>query len=206
MMNLFLASSVNFVAEDIAKRVAEITPNKKLVFIPTAAEVEKGDMTWMNEDQQALIDAGFSLTNFSITDQNEQSIREALKGVGSVCVGGGNNYYLMHQVRKSGFDKVMKDLVPKGLIYIGCSAGSVIAGPTIETSLDDFLPQLKMTDYSGIGLTEATARPHWGSQWFKEKYIAEFSRLYGLKYKIVLLNDNQYLWVKDDWYQICDVN
>lgn len=205
-MNLFLASSVNFVSISIADKIRNITKNNRLVFIPTASEVERGDLSWLDEDRQALKDAGFLIDDYSITGKNQNQIYNKLEGVGNICVGGGNTYYLLSQARKSGFDKIIINLINKGLIYIGSSAGSLLAGPNIETSLDDPRTVSDLTDYTGLNLIDVAVRPHWGSKRFLERYHQEIDRLYSLKQKMILLRDNQYLHVKEDWYQVITVS
>ena len=205
-MNLFLTSSINFVAKDVFDKVKNSTDNKRLVFISTAAEIEKGDLSWLDEERKALNNAGFLVEEYSITGKNSDEIRKKLEGAGSVCVGGGNTYYLLYQARKSGFDRVVKKLVADGLIYIGSSAGSLLAGPNIETSLDDPQTVPELTDYRGIHFTDIAVRPHWGSEYFFDRYHQEMDRLYGLKQKMILLTDYQYLHVRDDWYQIITVS
>lgn len=204
-MNLFLASSINFVARDIAGKVDRITKNKRLIFIPTAAEAEKGDLSWLDVDREALKHAGFLIEDYSITEKNQKEIEKKLDGAGSVCVGGGNTFYLLSQARKSGFIQIAKKLVANGLVYMGSSAGSLLAGPNIETSLDDPKAAPDLTGYTGLNLTDVSVRPHWGSEYFATQYPQEIDRLYNLKEKIILLRDNQYLHVKDDWYQVVTV-
>ena len=204
-MNLFLASSINFVAQDVARQVFQLTKNHKLLFISTAAEGEEGDKSWLSEDREKLVRAGFDISDYSITGQNESAIEEKLAKVGSICVSGGDTYYLLDQARKSGFDNVIEKHVQKGLIYIGASAGSMLAGSDISTSLDNPVNTANLTDYTGLGLTDVAICPHWGSEHMRERYHQEINRLYSHKQKIVLLNDQQYLYVKDDWYQIITV-
>ncbi|MEK7141367.1 MAG: Type 1 glutamine amidotransferase-like domain-containing protein [Patescibacteria group bacterium] len=201
-MNLFLASSVNFVAIGIADKVRTITKNNRLVFITTASEVEKGDLSWLDDDRQALKNAGFLVEDFSITGKNQEQILGKFNGAGSVCVAGGNTYYLLDQVRKSGFDKIINSFVNNGLMYIGSSAGSLLAGPNIETSLDDPKITPELIDYTGLNLIDVAVRPHWGSEHFIERYHQEMDRLYSLKQNMILLRDNQYLYVKESWYQV----
>jgi len=204
-MYLFLASSVNFVAKDISEKITTITKNKRLIFIPTASEVEKGDLSWLDMDRKALEDAGFSVEDYSITGQKQETIQKKLEGAGSVCVSGGNTYYLLSQARKSGFDVVVRRLVKNGLMFVGSSAGSLLAGPNIETSLDDPTTAPELTDYRGLHLIDVAIRTHWGSKYFLERYHQEMDRLYSLKQKMILLRDNQYLYVKDNWYQVISV-
>lgn len=205
-MNLFLASSISFVAKDIKKKVDHITKNKRLIFIPTAAEVEKGDLSWLDVDKDALKQAGFLIEEYSITGKNQDEIKKKLDGAGSIFVSGGNTYYLLYQAQKSGFIHIAKKLVASGLIYMGSSAGSLLAGPNILTSLDDPKAAPEMAECSGLNLTDVSVRPHWGSEYFSKQYRREINRLYSLKEKIILLRDDQYLHVIDDWYRIISVS
>jgi dipeptidase E len=59
-------------------------------------------------------------------------IKNSLVGYDAIFVIGGNTFYLLNAMRNSGFNKVIKDLVGDGVIYIGESAGSYVACPTIE--------------------------------------------------------------------------
>ncbi len=203
--NLFLASSVSFVMDSMAERVMKVARNKQLVFIPTAAEVEKGSLSWLHADKQALVDHGFEVNDYTITGKTQKQVQERLQEAGVVCVSGGNTYYLLDQVRKSGFDMVIRHLVSLGMPYIGSSAGSVLAGPNIETRLDDphIAPNLK--DYKGLALTDVVILPHWGSPYFKKDYQMEMKTLYGVEQKMVFLTDYQYLHVQGESYQIISV-
>lgn len=66
MPHLFLTSSVHAVAHDLAKRV-DLSKGNKLVFITTPAEPEEGDMSWLDDDRNALISSGFKVDDYTIT-------------------------------------------------------------------------------------------------------------------------------------------
>ena len=204
-MQLFLASSLQTTGSRIAKALLDRKINGRVMFMTTASEPEKGDLSWLHADRQSLVDAGLDVFDYSVTNKTGLEIEKVFKGVGAVCVAGGNTYYLLHHVRKSGFDKVVTRLVSKGLPYIGSSAGALLAGPTIQTSLDDpeIVPEL--TDYTGLNLCDTSIRPHWGSEHFANRYKDEFDRLYSLQNPMILLTDNQYVFVEDNKYTIISV-
>ncbi len=205
-MNLFLTSSISSVAFDILPKVRKLTDKKKLIFITTAGELETYATNWMDDDRRSLAEqAGFEVSSYTLTGKSPAQIQETFQDVGAICVNGGNNYYLMQQARLSGFDKIIPKLVADGLVYIGSSAGSMIAGPNFETNVDDRGQAPEMTDFSGLHLTDVSVRPHWGSADFSELYEKEIPLLNKSHEKLVLLNDDQYLHVKDDWYQIVTV-
>ncbi len=205
-MKLFLASSLQTTGSRIAKTLLDRKINGKLMFMSTASEPEKGDLSWLHADRQPLVDAGFDVFDYSVTNKTEREIEKAFEGVEAVCVAGGNTYYLLHHVRKSGFDKVVTRLVSKDFPYVGSSAGALLAGPTIETSLDD--PQIvpELTDYTGLNLCDTSIRPHWGSEHFATRYKDEFDRLYNLQKPMILLTDKQYVIVDNNKYTIVSVD
>jgi len=98
--------------------------------------------------------------------------------------------------------------IKNGKVYIGCSAGSIIAGPDIYITrfIDEISNASKLKSYKGLGLVDFVVFPHWGSKDFREIYLNERLRnSYNQKNKIILLTDYQYVRVKDDWYRIVDV-
>jgi len=44
---------------------------------------------------------------------------------------GGNTYVLRYEMRRSGFDVIIKDLLAAGIVYGGDSAGALVAGLSI---------------------------------------------------------------------------
>ena len=207
MKRLFLTSSVNFVAKDIAKHIGNVK-GMKLVFIDTAAEVEEGDKQWLKDDKKALVDVGFNVFDYTITGKRQQEIRKDLKEVDVIYVEGGNEFYLMQEIRKSGFDKIVCEHVDKGQIYIGTSAGSMVAGPDISLlyTKRDALKGPKLESYKGLGLVDFCIIPHWGSKYFRSLYIKErLPKLYKTNKKMIFLTDYQYVRVEEDMYRIEEV-
>ncbi|MDD5291502.1 MAG: Type 1 glutamine amidotransferase-like domain-containing protein [Patescibacteria group bacterium] len=206
MENIFLTSSVNISAEDIAKR---FNIKGKLVFITTASEPKsESDLTWQDDDRNALIKARFDVFDYTITGKKEEDITEDLKNVDIVYVSGGNSFYLLEKVKESHFDKIVKNFVAKGKIYIGTSAGSIVAGPDIFPVyyLDSAKEAKNLKDYKGIGLVDFTVLPHWGSEHFRERYLKQrLEHVYKDGYKLILLNDNQYVAVEGNKYRIIDI-
>ena len=111
MKKMFLTSSVHAVAHDIAKRL-DLSRYNKLVFIMTAAEPEMDDdMTWLHNDRQSLVDAGFDVTDYTITGKTIEQLKGDLKNYTYIYVSGGNTLHLLKQSHKSGFFDLIKDFV-----------------------------------------------------------------------------------------------
>ena len=207
MKRLFLSSSIDQTAENIAR---EIGSSKKLktAFITTAVEaVHSKDLSWFKNDRQGLIDAGFNLFDYTITDKKPEQIEKDLGDCDVIHVDGGNVFYLLLQAQKSGFDKFIKKFVENGGIYTGSSAGSIIASPNIDIARkkkhEDFASKLKTFD--GFGLVDFIVFPHWASNNYREDFFNErLKASYVVGNKIILLTDSQYVLVKDSMYKIVD--
>ena len=51
-----------------------------------------------------------------------------------IFVGGGNTFFLLQELKRSGADKIIAQEVAKGKFYIGESAGAIAACPDIGYS------------------------------------------------------------------------
>lgn len=208
MKRLFLASSIDRTAKDIAVKI-DSAKDKKLAFITTASEVEEGDLEWLENDRQGLVAAGFQVFDYTITDKTYEKISQDLKDADVIHIEGGNTFYLLLQSRKSGFDRWIKQAIKKGRIYTGSSAGSIIASPNIEITknLESKLYEQELEDFKGYNLVDFITLPHWGSDDFRELYLnTRLELAYKPENKIILLNDWQYVEVRDEVYRIVEVN
>ena len=207
MKNIFLSSSVNFVAHDIAKHLPKPVKGSKLLFVTTSVEVEQGDLQWFKDDRNSLVKCGFDVINYTFTGKAAEEIKNQLDHVDILYISGGNQFYLLKKIQETGCAQIIKDFVSSGKPYIGCSAGSVVAGPNIEITkrIDEADFAQNLTSFDGLSLVDFIIFPHWGSGHFKHVYLNyRLDLAYGTEYKIILLTDTQYVWVKDEWYQIID--
>lgn len=209
---LFLTSSADLVVHDIVKQL-DLSLGKKLAFIDTAAEVEPGGKLapWLNEDRKSLVRAGFEVFDYTLTNKTSKQIEQDLSSADILFMSGGNTFYLLEKAQQSGFNQLVTKLVDQlGKIYIGSSAGSIIAGPDIYPSyrIDNIDKAPLLKGYQGFNLVNFCVMPHWGSQDFKELYLN--SRL-AHAYKddqvpLLLLTDHQYVRIQDDLMKIVTVS
>jgi dipeptidase E len=205
---IFLCSSISSVAHDVAKHFP-ISPKKlKLLFIDTAAEVEKGDKSWLRHDRQSLVKAGFHVHDYTLTGKTKKQVREKVEAFDVIYVSGGATFHLLEKVKQTAFDKVVRAQVKKGIHYIGSSAGALVAGPNIGPAkdLDNWKIAPKLKDYSAIGLVDFVTMPHWGSSFFKKSYLKHrLEGAYNTDYCLILLTDHQYIFCQGTSTQIIDV-
>lgn len=147
---IFLTSQASRVMDKVVKRLPKPAAELKLAFVPTAGDPYGDNKPWMDADRAKLVDLGFQVENFDLKGKTEAETREILSKFDVIFVAGGNTFYLLNEARKSGFDKVVPELVKKGTIYIGSSAGSYLACPSIVHA------GWKHADRNQVGLTDLT--------------------------------------------------
>jgi dipeptidase E len=175
MKRLFLASGIDneVVAEDLFRKIGKTAPVKTLCIKTATEDKERDSIPWYGDDKRSLSNAGFSLIEYTLTGKTKAELEKALSEVEVVYVSGGNTFYLLQESQKVGFIPLIQQRVKEGLIYIGSSAGSVIASPNIEPVLGldnvELAPDIK--GYAGYDLVNACVLPHWGSDNFKNRYL-----------------------------------
>lgn len=202
---IILTSSIADATDALKKEIRDVN-KKKVLFITTAAEAEEGDKWWLDKDRKALIDAGLEVEDYTLTDKSKEEVRQTLETMDVVCVGGGNTFYLLEKMRACTFEELISEFMKDEKVYIGSSAGSIVAGPDIYPvyGIDEIKKVPHLTDYKGLNLVDFVVLPHWGSDYFRDLYLGE--RLLHVydhpDNKIILLTDDQYVVSIDSWYQI----
>ena len=126
----------------------------------------------------------------------------------TMYVEGGSPFFFMQEALKNDFGGYVKKRLDAGMIYLSESAGSVCAGIDIAANSR---PGKSLKDYNlpgsaGFGLVNFVILPHWGQQEKRADYSAyKIPQSYKEDFPYILLANNQYVEVEDDWYKIVDV-
>jgi dipeptidase E len=161
----------------IGKNFSEAT----LAFIPTAANVEKGDKRWLIKDLVKCKDLGFrevDIVDISALSQDEWLPR--LKVADVIMFGGGNTSYLMSWLKKSGLNKILPKLLTTK-VYVGVSAGSMVVAPNLrEKEMQKIYNEPIVDDESneGLGLVDFLVVPHINSPYFPRalEFVEELAK------------------------------
>lgn len=132
---LLLASSGSQMREDITKLLQKPAYDVMVAFINTAQkpELEKNP-DYKSQSLQMMQDMGFNVQIIDIEGKSEHEVLKLLELNDIIFVAGGNTFYLLKAMRECNFEKVIRKLLKDGKVYIGSSAGSIVAGRTIQTS------------------------------------------------------------------------
>lgn len=158
-------SMVSALRELLGKDFAEA----KLVFIPTAANVEAGDKWWLIEDLRKCKELGFKEVDIvDIAAVSEEVWRPRFENTDILLFSGGNTSYLMGQIKKSGLAKALPELLQKR-VYVGISAGSMVVAPNLyetETARLYNEPILDPGANIALGFVDFLVIPHLNSAHF----------------------------------------
>lgn len=95
-----------------------------------------------------------------------------LTAVSAVYIGGGNTYRLLHELRQTGMDRLLREFVAEGGVLYGGSAGAIVCGETIETTSDE--NHVNLSDTTGLGfLPDTDIWCHYTDDHAIHNYVAE---------------------------------
>lgn len=180
-----LLTSAGFANKSIANALLKLAgkPFKKLklVFLPTAANVETDSKEWLIDDLSNCKKLGFAKIDITdIAAVSKEVWLPRLEEADVIMFSGGNSFYLMEQLRKSGLDKMLPGLL-KIRVYVGISAGSMVAGNGLSLAGEAILyyeNTKKLKDYGSLGFVNLSIRPHYHSKSFpmvNDKVLSEMA-------------------------------
>ncbi|MDO8487367.1 MAG: peptidase E [Candidatus Curtissbacteria bacterium] len=187
----------NALADLIGKPFSETS----LAFIPTAADVEDHDKSWLVNDLNNCKNLGLKLLDIvDISALSKEQWEPRLQSADILFFGGGNTFHLMYWINKSGLAKKLPGLL-KTKVYVGLSAGSMVAGKTISLSDSKKLYYEDIKGYQGekvLGFVDFQIRPHLNSPHFpdvQEKKLRKLAK--NAKEKVYAIDDNMAIKVVD---------
>lgn len=178
MKKMFLASSFKDVAPIFTEFQKDLT-GKTVTFIPTASKVEKV-VFYVNVGRKALEKMGLIIDELEISTATIEEISSKIKNNDFIYVTGGNTFYLLQELQRTGTDKMIVDEVNSGKLYIGESAGAIITSPNIEyvKEMDSVKKAHTLESFDALGLVEFYTVPHYTNPPFKkiaQKIMDNFS-------------------------------
>ena len=144
----YLEHAQGFLREFLARLPSEV------MFIPYAAVTKRYD------DYVAQVQSAFGALGIRVRGLHaDVDPVEAVRKAPVIVVGGGNTWKLLREVRSQQLLPAIRDRVAAGVPYIGWSAGSNLAGPTIMTTND--MPICDPGGFDALGLVPFQVNPHY---------------------------------------------
>lgn len=164
---LLISNSTNYGEDYLAwpkehiKDFLSTTSVKRILFIPYAG------IALSDEGLEASYDAyeervdkvfrqlGYEIYSIHREKDPVQSVKDAL----AIAVGGGNTFHLVHEMHRLNIMKPLREVVENGLPYMGWSAGSNVACPTLKTTND--MPLIEPESFNCLNLVPFQINPHY---------------------------------------------
>lgn len=186
-MRLFLASEAKH--PDTIKKLEEYIggfKGKSIAYIPTAANAEEGMGVWKQGGTWQLVqNLGAKVDLIQLEDYRDNSYLELIKNKDIAWFAGGFPGYLMYWIRLRSLDLYLKEFLGNGKLFVGSSAGAMVAGETLsaaEWGFDDNENERGANDIKPLGLVDFDIYPHYEDALYekiKENYKGR--KLYLLK-------------------------
>lgn len=196
MKTILLLSHGKFLNSDLPKILGRSLLGWRVLHITTAANGARVDMKpYWDTVHEALEKYGCEVKDLDLEGKTKNELRDILKNFEAVFINGGNTFYLLKEMRASGFSELLKELIPQGLVYMGASAGAYVMCPTIEVSgWDTTRNTFGLTDLSALNFAPFLLSAHYHPG--KAALIKEKSQQ--SKYPIRILTDEQAILLKDN--------
>lgn len=198
MKKLFLASSFKDVSALLPDFIKEDLNGKTVTFIPTAS-IPESVKFYVGSGKKALVKLGLTVDELELTQATTNEISEKLCQNDYIYITGGNTFYLLQELIKTGADKIIAEQINSGKCYIGESAGAMILAPNIEhvKEYDNYKKAPELKTFSGLNVIDFYPLPHHTNFPFKkavEKIIAKFEselKLYPMSNTQAILVDGE---------------
>jgi dipeptidase E len=127
---------------------------RRVLFVPFAAVVRTYD------EYAARVRSRFGPLGYEVESLHEAAdAAQALGRADAIAVGGGNTFHLLRGLYEAGAVEAIRARVEAGAPYVGWSAGSNVACPTIRTTND--MPIVEPPSLRALGLVPFQINPHY---------------------------------------------
>ena len=202
MKNLFLTSYFAGTAELFQNYFEGRTVKRKVLFVPTAGKVEEYNL-YVEEAMNAFEALEFEIDVLDVSAIDEKAAKEKISDTECLYISGGNTFYLLQELKKKHLIGVIRGKINEGMIYIGESAGAIIASPSIEYNqiMDDKSIATELSSYDALGVVDFYVLPHYNEFPFEET-ADKTKEVYGKELRLLPINNSEAVIVSGDTYKV----
>jgi dipeptidase E len=124
----------------------------RVLFVPFALHDQDGYAAKVTERLAVM---GYDVKSVHAVSDRQRAISNAE----AIFIGGGNTFRLLKSLYDFELLDVIRNRVDEGMLYMGSSAGSNVAGPTIRTTND--MPIVEPPSLDALGLVSFQINPHY---------------------------------------------
>jgi len=187
----------------ICKNILETSKSDaKAVIIPTASAEWKAKHKGAIAARHFLLDVGYKKVDFLDVEFDDP---QRLFEYQFIYLNGGNPFYLLHHLKRSGADNILKKMYKNGTFVAGGSAGASVFCSDLQI-VSHFAPEYELeisNDFSALNFLPFAVLPHANRYRIQDKHfddrIAEVSKAIGQE--IYCIDDGTGIFIKDDEIQ-----
>jgi dipeptidase E len=203
-MKLYLSSIRIPAPEALSTLLGRPLSDVSVAFIPNAKDyyAERPKDFIVNDFVTYMKRLGLSVDIVDLRSFDKpEDLKAKLAGYDLVWAMGGNTYMLRYEMRRSGFEMIIRDLLDEGVVYGGDSAGALVAGLSIAgVELADEPAFAKEVIKDGMNLVPFVVMPHIDNPEFTD--VMPIVR--GLHKEMIELKDSQAVIVDGDKHWIVE--
>ncbi len=168
---------------------------KKVIVVHSARKASHKKYVKMVGEELGKI--GISRSNINYLDITQAINAKNHCDFDVIYMCGGNTFYILDRIRKTGFDKIIRKHLLNGKLYVGVSAGSIILSQSIElagwgSEADENF--IKLHNLRGLNFTNFVLFPH-----YKDKLRAEIGEFRKkVNYSVENLRDGEAIEIIGD--------
>jgi dipeptidase E len=168
MRLLLISNSTNYGEEYLGwprpfiSEFMESTKAKRVLFVPYAGvglapdgDIQSSYDLYEKRVKDVFADLGYEI--YSVHKENDPV--GAVKAAEAIAVGGGNTFHLVHMMHKTGIMDAIRQKALDGTPYMGWSAGSNVACPSLMTTND--MPIIEPESFKCMNLIPFQINPHY---------------------------------------------
>ncbi len=185
-----------------------------VAFDTTAAYGDEDNPQWFGKFRDQLYKQGITnIDDLDLRNINQEKLEKLLSTKDMLFVNGGNTFFLLYWMRKSGFGVALKNFLSDDKLYVGVSAGGIVVTPTI--SIAGVEPgdanNVGMQDFTGLSTVDFEFSPHVPDM-VSYMSVEEYSKITPNKiysvddYTAVLVQDDKVNIIGDGKYKIYNEN
>lgn len=127
---------------------------QKILFVPYAG-VRFSFADYALNVRERFAEMGYDLESIHTANNPVHAIENAE----AMAVGGGNTFHLLQNLYQNDLIEAIRQRANSGMPYMGWSAGSNVACPTIKTTND--MPIIQPPSFDALGLVPFQINPHY---------------------------------------------
>ncbi len=125
---------------------------RRITFVPFALHDHRG--------YGALVERRFRGSGIEVaTLADDERAVESIQAAEAIFTGGGNTFRLVDRLHRRGLVDAVREKVRSGTPYLGSSAGTVIASPTMKTTND--MPIVQPPSFEALAFLRFQINPHY---------------------------------------------